>query len=125
MSRHIKAEIKPGDRHDRILRLLCGGEDWRAKSPSDCCPLWYWYSAGKIVRHLCGDNPHAIGSLALATDISTCRAHLWARWPGWGIANEQRWKDDYKASYYRIAPSARQPSGADAITAYDKLKGAK
>ena len=84
MSRHIKAEIKPGDRHDRILRLLCGGEDWRAKSPSDCCPLWYW-----------------------------------------GIANEQRWKDDYKASYYRIAPSARQPSGADAITAYDKLKGAK
>jgi len=122
MSRHIKAEIKAGDRHDRILRLLCGGDDWRAENPYRC---WRdWCSGGELVRHLCGDNPHAIGSLALATDISTCRSHLWARWPRWGILNEQRWQNGYKLSYYRITPTAAKPSGADDITAYDKLKGA-
>jgi len=79
---HIITQIRPGDRHDRLLRAFFGGSDWQSTSPTSCRREW-----------IGGPQLLAIArSMSLATDIWACRQHLEERWPGWTIYNDQ-WRE--------------------------------
>jgi len=108
MGAHFKNEIRPGDRHDRILRLLLGGVNWREKNPAYCPAVLSgrWISAGVLIDELQDGGLLPVGSLSLATDISTCRHHLQRRWPGATIENRLERRNGKTLSFYRITARA-------------------
>lgn len=101
MARHIKTQIKPDSREDKILRALMGGANWRRKSPVLVANSDYWIPAIHIVNVL---DPYreGIASLSLATDISTCRHFLRQRWPQYTIVNKLKKDNGRTRSFYRI-----------------------
>lgn len=101
---HDKTMIRMGDRHDLLLRRLLGGANWMEENPAYCRRDW----------HTAPSLASLSGSLAISTDLSTCRFHFAARWPGWTIHNEQTLRDGVRHSRYRIMSLAELT--ADAYT---------
>jgi|GEM_PF-3108536 len=99
---HDKQQIRTGDRHDLLLRRLLGGANWMNESPGLCRRDW----------HTAPSLASLSGSLAISTDLSTCRVHFEARWPGWTIHNEQTLKDGVRHSRYRIMSLAELTADA-------------